>query len=340
MALKGYDGFDHYSAAADFFAKDGFIQYSLPAVSANPTFVSPGRTGDGKYANLSGLVVTFGQRVASAGVGFGTIGGTTWSFVDSIAAQTQVSVQFNSSNYTIVVKRGDGTQLYLSPNNVWGADVWNFIEIWLVVDSSAGSVRVDVNGQTLVNLTGINTQHSSNAWWDQLSVPGLPVNLPFDDLYYCDSTSGAGTYPCNAPLGDMHVFTKFAVGNSSVQWTPLANANWQEVSEVAMDSDTSYNSTTTAGNEDLLNFGALEATISKIIAVQVTGAYRKDDAGSRVIKQALKSGTTEVYGVDFSLPTNQYAYWTDAPWVVDPNTSVSWTLSGVNAVSAGYNLVS
>ena len=359
MALRGYDGFDHYGSATDLLARNGFIQYSTVGPHIGLSFSSPGRANDGKSLSIvnsdagtsEGVYATFGQRVASAFIGFGfrnTVTPTlcTFEFMDTVAAAPQVSVVFNSSNYSIAIHRGSssGTLLYLSPNNVWAGDVWNFVEIWPVIASSGGSVSVWVNGEPAASVTGVNTQATANAWWDQVgfltTTAGNSYNgLFIDDLYYADSVVGAGTYPCDSPLGDLHVFTKYPIGNDTVQWTPLANSNWQEVNEVAMDSDTSYNFTTTAGDEDLLNFAALESTISKIVAVQLTGAYRKDDAGMRTLKQALKSSATEVYGPTYSLPGTSYVYYTDL-YVLDPNTSASWTLSNVNALAGGYNLVS
>jgi hypothetical protein len=140
------------------------------------------------------------------------------------------------------------------------------------------------------------------------------------------------------PLGDVRCLTLFPVGNNSIQWTPLANTNWQEVSETAMDGDTSYNFSDTAGQQDLFNFQALSGVINQIVAVQIKGAYRKSDAGQRTAAQQLVSGATQVAGATtyFGL---SYQYVTDL-FPNDPNTGVGWTLSAVNALTAGYKLLS
>jgi hypothetical protein len=344
MALLGFDGFDHYNSAADLGARNGFIQYNQGASLS----IQPGRNGYAYSIEVtSNLTVTFGQRVASAFVGFAykvTTGGGAQSFYfyDSVAALPQVRVDLNFSNYSVEIYTwvsGVWSAAYISANNVFAGTVWNYVEIWPVISSSAGSVQVKINGQQVAFVSGINTEHSTNAWWDQLVFPGGQAAFYLDDLYYADATTGPGTYPCSSPLGDVRTVTLFPISNHSVTWTPLANTNWQEISEVAMDSDTTYNYTTTVGDEDLFNFGALSSTISKILGVQVTGAYRKDDAGAHTLKQALKSGTTEQYGTTRSLPDTTYSYFTDL-WAVDPNTSASWTVTGVDNIAAGYNLVS
>lgn len=331
MALKFVDGFDHYAAIADIAARSGFAQYA----SLNGSGFQTGRNGNAKEFSGSFNVV-LGQRVAKSGAGasvlFSGPNDITWSFVDSVANAVQVQVVFRYRNFTIEVYRGS-TLLTRTANNVWGANTQHFVEMWVNVDPAAGSVEVHVDQAVLVNITGQNTQATANAWWDELQVS----NAAYDDLYVCDTTVGAGTNPCNTFLGDPRVYTQFPTANSAVQFTPNANTNWQQVSEQAFDGDTSYNSSSTVGQEDLFTIGATPATIVGILGLQITGAYRKDDAGLRKIKQALKSSATEVYGAQFSLPDSQYNYLGDI-FPTDPATSASWTRTGVNAALIGYNL--
>lgn len=358
--IQVFDGFDHYNDATDLTSRRGFLQYQQGAGLPPTVSFITGRNGFGKAMQLQGQFTdtscVFGQRVSSAFVGFAmnlqyASDGVRFQFIDSLTGDVNVEVFFNYLNYAVQVYRGSSTSggvlLGASANNQWSGNTWNFIEIWPVIASgTGGSVEVRVNSETVLSLTGVDTNFTgANAWWDVMAIqgdqPGSSGGFEawFDDLYYGDTTVGPGLHACDVPIGDARVATVFPVGNNSVQWTPLANANWQEVSEVVMDSDTSYNYTTTAGDEDLLNFGSMENTIVTIYGVQVTGAYRKDDGGARVIKQGVKSGSTETYGANWSLPDTLYSYFTDQ-WVLDPNTGLNWTISGVNALSAGYNLVS
>ena len=77
---------------------------------------------------------------------------------------------------------------------------------------------------------------------------------------------------------------------------PLAETNWEEVSETAFDGDTSYNSTSTLGDEDLFNMGTLDAVIDEIVAVQIVGGYREADAGAHTFTQQLKIGGVDNAG--------------------------------------------
>lgn len=360
MALQVWDGFDHYNSTADFQARSGFLQWQLPGSNAPTLSFLTGRNGFGKCLNITnagintnGVISVFGQRVASAFVGFGYKFGTAtgaiggiFRFVDSVAGAVQCAVKFNENNFSISLWRGDptggGVLLATSANNVWTTQTWVFVEIWPVIDGATGSITVDINGVQVAQVTGANTKATGNTWWDVMwqQATGSNLNsLQLDDLYYADTTAGAGTFPCSAPIGDCRVATLFANGNSAVQWTPSANTNFQQVSESAMDSDTTYNSSVTPGDEDLLAFQDLDANVVTVYGVQLTGAYRKDDASARTVKQALKSASTEVYGVTVSLPDTNYAYFTDA-FILDPDTGATWLRTGVNAATAGYSLVS
>jgi hypothetical protein len=353
MAVKVWDGFDHYKQTADLQSRSGFLQYGV--VQGILSFV-PGFNG-GNAVSITALNANqalpaiFSQRVASAFIGnrvnFQGNYGCIFEFFDSVSATVQVSVQFNMNNFSIQIYRGDptfGTLLFTTGNNVWSPNATSFIEIWPVIDPSTGSVNVWLNGVNVASITGVNTRNSANTWWDTLiwcpikpaSVAGS-CTIVVDDLYYGDTTTGPGAHPCNTPLGDCGTYTVFPVGNDSVQFAPLASTNWQEVSEVAMDSDTTYNFDSTVGHEDRFNMGTLPATIALIYGVQVTGAYRKDDAGARSIKQGLKSGSTETYGSTYALGESNYVYYTD-PWILDPNTSANWTLVAFNAAKAAYNV--
>jgi len=360
MALKVFDGYDHYNTATDWRTRSGWLQYQQPSTNTTPIAFPTGRDGYGKCIQFQQSVTenyfVFGDRNQEGFLGFAlqqqTAGcGTIIRLYDSVTELVNLYILMDPVNYAVVVYRGPpGDSGYAllgySANNVWFGNTWNFFEVgWNI--SGSGSIEVRINNVTVMNLTGVNTNYTrtsptiltANAWVDMMSIKGTNGAYLVDDFYYCDTVAGAGTYPCNTFLGDVKVDTLFAIGNNAVQWTPLTGSNYQMIDETAMDSDTSYNYSATTGQEDTFNFSALESKVITVLGVQLTGAWKKDDAGSRVIKQALKSGATEVYGADHSIPSTTYAYFTDI-WVVNPDTSLSWTVTDLNSIIAGYNLVS
>jgi len=339
MGLVVFDGYDHYLNGNDFTNRSGVLQYSNTGV----TFQT-GRFGYGKAVS--------GAIRASLSSGFSefywgsalNIGDTdTISFVDNQVGGggNQFSVVFDGSNGQIGVFNGAGTLIGSSATNVFSVNTWSHWQIHgLIAPSSGGSVTiVRDTSDTVLTLSGITTQHTTNATINGWNSGGLGANAIVDDTYFLDTTVGGGLYPCNGFIGDLRVDTLFPVGDDAVQWTRLSGAtNASMVNETAMDSDTTYNFSATPGQEDRLNFQSLVNTINAVVGLQVTGAYRKDDANVRTLKQLLKSGATEVYGATNTLPST-YAYFTDI-FPLDPNTGLSWTVAAINALKAGYNLVS
>jgi len=335
MAAGAWDGFDHYGSSTDLVMRmNNAIQWT--GVSGGPTTQGGGRNGNGKaWAGNLGAVLP--NRVADQFIGISTLVGLSdifFFFFDSVTNTVQVAVIFFARNYSIQIYRGNPfglfTLLYASANNVFSANSAHFIEIEPKIDALSGFVKIKIDGEQVVNITGQNTQQSANAWWDVATMSGATL---WDDFYWADTTTGVN----NSFLGDLRSYTLWPTANSAVQFTPLANANWQEVSEVAFDGDVTYNFDSTVGHEDLFTMGQLPATLSGIVGLQLTGAYRKDDAGGRSMKNALKSSGTKVYGTTYALPDTSYAYFTDQ-WILDPNGSIAWTRTSLNAITAGYNL--
>jgi len=358
MALKVFEGFDHYNAAADFLARTGFLQWQFPSAAPGITFPA-GLTDYGKSVrwgqdnNIGAQNLTvravFQDRNAEAFVGqrikIGVGGADDFqiTLVDTVSGLGQCYIFFNHNNYTIGLFSGTGTLLALSPNNSWTGNTNQFIEIHFKIATSGGILEVRQDNQVVVTYTG-NTQRSTNAWCDALDYHpstgtfGMSGFITLDDLYYCDTTTGPGTTPANSYLSDVAVRPLFAIGNDSVSWTPLTGTNWEMIDETAMDGDTTYNSTSTVNNEDRFNFQSLTGGVDLVYGLQVVGAYRKTDGGAHTIKQSVKSGSTEDYGPDHQVNTS-YFYTIDL-WILNPDTGLNWTLAEINAMKAAYKLTS
>jgi hypothetical protein len=245
-----------------------------------------------------------------------------------------------------------------SPTNAFNAYLWNYFEIYVLAPSSTtgapGAFDVHVNGTSVVSSSNADTLYPTplpdGSFLSVTTYDGFQVRVPptsgvnepgviLDDFYLCDTTTGAGTYPMNTFTGDVTVKTLYPNANyGTPQWTPLSGTNWQEVSETLFDGDTTYNSATSAGAVDLFSFQQLPTTVASVLGVQLTGAYRKLDASAQVVQQRFVSGPTTTPGNNIG-PSVSYAFYTDLT-VLDPNTSATWTVAGVNAMAGGYKLIS
>lgn len=360
MSLKCYDGFDHYGNSSDFQSRIGSLQWFIP--SGHDSSVQPdptgGRNGTGgvqmsaRYSGGASVVMGLNGYTSNTDPTFimgVAINLSDWqddfnvTFIDAQNANAeQIHFVISTGPSQIKVYRG-ATLLGSSPLNIFSTSGWNYFEFHALISDTVGTVHVDVNGQPVIILAGVDTKQSINSWVSGVTFTGTTsntttVNAYLDDFYVCDSTASPGLYPCNTFLGNVRVDTVFAVGNDSVTWTPLSMTNWQEISDTVFAGDSSYNFTNTPGNIDLFNFGALDGTVTGVIAVQTTGAYRLAGAGSHTIVQEISSSGTVASGSTWAL-TSSYQYFSDI-FLSDPHTGGNWLTTGVNALNAGYDLTS
>ena len=340
---------------------NNFVQYQQPTTNATPIVFVTGRNGFGKALQLQqGITYTyavFGQRVSSAFVGFGcqfvNVGtGADFQFLDTGAGTGIVNVTVYSTRSTIRDPglSGRSRQWWRSalcgPEQPMGRKRWSFIEIWPVINASTGSVTVHVNGVNACTITSVNTNFTgANAWWDAMgvrcnNVGGNPT-MNMDDLYYCDTTTGAGLTPCQ------HVPRRLP-GQDAVRDQQRRRAMDAAVRlELAgsrrdgNQSDTSYNySSTPPASRTLFDFGHSLARSRPSSGMPADLCRRARTTRARApVKSIVKISGTSYAGATNSLPDTSYAYFTDQ-WILNPSTGLNWVISDVNGAAYGYNMVS
>lgn len=279
------------------------------------------------YASGSGATdITFGFRfkIVQLASEYPVIsllnGGVNGTMICGIGFnQAQQFYGWRGSNYT-------GTVLGQTASISTGS--WHYVECALHVNNATGTMQVWLDGISAFSFTG----NTGNATIDNFMLAGgintSSILFTVDDLYVITGSTR---------LGERKVETKYPTANDSVQWTPLTGANWQEVSETLCDGDSSYNDTVTVNNQDTFAMQALSETPGTIDAVQVRNAVRKTDSTAHTYASILKSGATTSTGATYT-PGTSYGYDIDI-YSTDPNTSSAWTAAGVNAVKAGYKLL-
>ena len=365
MALIVFEGFDHYRTQADMQARVGKLEWS--DIANGPVEFVAGRGGYGYAAAMPGTSGGYSWIGGSFNANYATaipavavqVQPVNMQFLDFMVMDytaaapggspngssgvAQLTFRMLPSSGTILVYAGDpvsgGTLLKSTAPNACSPYIWNKYEAKCLIDPS-GSYDFHVNGNSVVSGTAA-TNTSGNSWLNGLRIrSGFAQSGPYaflmDDFNLNDTTTGGGTYPLNGFIGDCATRTEFTTANSSVQWTPLANQNWQEVGEVQFDRDTSYNYATTVGDTDLFTFGSLPTTTSVVFGVQLTGAYRKLDASAQTIVQVFSSSGTVINGSAWTMSLD-WAFYTDL-LVLDPHTSATWTPTAVNALLGGYKL--
>lgn len=313
------------------------LSTALPLTKTLPTSYNAGVLGLAFY-------------VPTTGVGYGyvqfqdTTTGTTQNHFTVVLDFTTAKVGYIylcTGTFASVFTYSSGVvianKISTSLSGVFTAGTWNYLEVQGSI-GTAGSCTVRINGVNAVAVSSVALQSGGVSSFNQISLGGVvaPVTFLIDDMYFCDSS---GASPFNSFLGSCHIKTVFP--NAAGSYTGFASsgtgANWSNVSESAMDGDTSYNVASAVGTKDTFLWTGNLDTASVVLAVQPKAAVRMDDTNARQMQTYLRSGTTEVGGAAITLLPS-YSYATDI-YINDPNTGTSWTPAAVNSLEFGYNIV-
>jgi len=333
MALLFMDGFD----AGDYASKYAFS--GTPSVGA-------GRFG-GSGLTLGSVNYGVKKAIAPSAQLFCGFALTT-SQTSAVATNASTVLMLWGDNGTIEHLRvgSGGGQVWLgragttlvTVANPYGetANNWQYWEVSATVADSGGTCVIRINGTEVINFTGDtrNAGTSTNIDAVQLWRGTSTTQTTFDDVYICDATGTTN----NTFLGDVRVqtLTPSAAG-SSTQWAPTGSAsNWDNVNELPV-STTDYNSSATSGQRDLYALTDLLAGTAQVLGVQNNVVARKTDAGARSVRTVSKSGATVATGTAVTLGAADTTVSTLR--TTDPATSAAWTVSGVNALEAGVEVV-
>lgn len=333
MALIGIEGFDHYG-------------------SGDPTPFDNGN-GPGSVTSGSDTRFNYGQAATSFGGdnlrwNFGSNQATViqgmaiyannpgdnrnvFFVLDGGSEQVHLTADFTVGQRRVNAYRS-GTLLGQSAvNSLPPATNWMYLEWKVLIHSSAGTVevRLDGNATPILNLTSQNTQDTGNSYATRAEFRNWGRN---DDLYLFDG-SGADN---NDFAGNVRVFTEYPTSNDSVQFTPSAGSNYQNVDDPGdIDADSTYNSSATPSDKD--TFVVTGDVTGNVYAVELRTTMRKSDASTCTGRGIIKSGGTQANGATRTFGTS-YEQFRDY-WDIDPTDSAAWTAAKANALKIGYERV-
>lgn len=335
LSLIFCDSFDHYSALADKWTVDG-VDDQIDGVGS--------RTGTGNLLIKSGA---FGPKLSGV---TGTKFLTLTAFLPSTAGQAPPGniLQFVTNNGNAVRLVYDAT-LAVSVNDVGGGHTfgtsapnvlvnngYNHIAFRLFFDSVAGSCRVRVNGQIVLDLNNINTQFFGDfiVAFQLLSAGGIPL-ARHDDVALFSWTNPATDDIASTP----RIYAALPVSdNAPLQWTPdVGVVHFSRVNEIPPDGNASYCFDGTVGHVDQYIHAISLAENVPPIGVNpiILGAQHnlfaeEDAAGVRAIQSDVGGVAS---GIDFTLTTSYRYYKT--PYNSNPATGLPWVVADLAAVPLG-----
>jgi hypothetical protein len=260
---------------------------------------------------------------------------------DAGATQGSFSLWDASDGSIRVNRHGDTTIIGTSSLGIISTGTWYHIEVAAKLNTVAngGYVKVWVNGNLVINVTASDTNTGTVPTSYTGCVIGQGNNnsrdWKFDDVMLWDEDGTDFTY---AQLSTSYlpiIETLNVDANDTVQFTPSAGSNFQNVDDAAFhDGDTTYNASSTVGHEDLFTVANPSGTPNAIFGLAVKTIWKMDIPAIINMRDKLDSGGTVTYSAD-RLMTISYVH-AYSPFGKDPNTTAAWLAAAVNSVKVGY----
>lgn len=200
---------------------------------------------------------------------------------------------------------------------------------------SSGTEVVGTTSGTTLTLPLVTPQSltaSTPVWIGYITDTSVVINEQ-------DSTTlgfkAANTYASGAPG------TAPAMTSGQPSWQLWGNctgmaANWPQVAQDPTVGSVSYNSNSIALNQDLFGFPSL--TADTIYTAAVKAFVENSGAGASTINLITKSSATQSNGDTAGQAPSFSFNWFGSYFDLDPNGSISWTSSALNAATSGYEI--
>lgn len=348
MALELIDSFDHYNVQADMLTK-----YPSPGNVNLLGGFTTGRRG-GQAISMGHVTGSIVQHYSSAGsdtvvaqFAMSAAGGganADGRFFE-IGDLTVIHVAICCDNIgTIKAQRGGsgGTVIGSSSAAAYSFVAgFQYIEVKIVIHDTAGVVIVRIDGNTVLNLSGVDTRNGGTATWTYArlySGPNAPVL--FDDYILMNGNTGPGATPFNAFLGDMRIDAHYpnGAGNSAMSTTTGSSSRWLNVDDKITDgtcpNSSDYNTVTAVNDKDTLALEDLKNAGATPLAIQVTEYVKKSDTGVCKVRPVVRQGTTDYDGTERS-PGTTFGYAVREVYPQAPD-GTDWTEAAFNGLEVGY----
>lgn len=248
----------------------------------------------------------------------------------------QIFIRGGENNNIEVYRLGSSTPLGSTPSGSLLVGTWHYVELEAVISDSVGIIRVYIDGELLLNLSGQDTKSSTTlSTIDSFAfgyLNGFLVSTGFsvsiDDIYFTDTSTR---------LGECRIETIRPDSDFSLGWTPdTGSVNYSRVNET-LASSSNYVTTNTINARDLYGIGNLAVNPEAIYAVSAVSFAKKTDATTRGLSNSIQSNGVDAYGTTQYLNASDNRY--DSIYELNPDGSVAWTYAAVNAIKAGPKLV-
>ena len=221
---------------------------------------------------------------------------------------------------------------------------WHSYEVKYLAHATTGTLIVRLDGVTVLSISGVSTAATGGSVNQIQFGTGVigTQNAQWDDMYVCDAVNATATQgrPNNDFLGDVRIATLVpTAAGDTTGWTPSTGSNYACVDEnPANTTDYVSASASSTGTRDLYNITDLSGSISAVIAVRTHFYVSKSDAGTALVKPALKENgviTADAAGLALSVS------WGGMHGLLRctrPSDGGAWTVSDINSLQVGMDV--
>ncbi len=254
------------------------------------------------------------------------------------AATIGLSISYDPNNDAMKLWNGGNgvTQLGSTATKDLADGNWHYFEWKVFSSATVGTSEVRIDGVAITNLTvsGANTLHTitPNLLYlgPNFRTAGEFTDVIFDDVSVIDWSGGAIT----DFQGGRRIWSVYPTGDSTVQYTPDTGAtNFSQVNKQPL--STTHNvHDSTSGHQDLYSTGGSpSATIN---AVQANAIGKLTSGTSNTQSATIKSSSTTSQGGNVNMAAT--IGWCFNCLDLDPNGSIAWTATSVNACLHGQKV--
>ncbi len=334
MTIQHIDSFNLAGTNADLLAA-GYNYAEGSVEAAGGRFGDNGYLLDGISSFTLGKNFTFAAYItlsfwyyqAAATLTFAeivNIGDTISSGYLGTNIQVGVAVQADGA----IQLDGDGGGVKgISGTGVIQAQTWHHIELSAYLNS-AGSASLYVDGIQVVDVPS-GDFFEGNAR-NFLMFTGQTSGNTFDHIVFQDDVSARP-----ALLGEHKIHTLLpSADTAQADWTGAYTDIDDPIG--SSDGDTTYISATTLNDKSEFDLTNLTESPTTIYAVKSTVEARKTDAGTIGVTHHIDSNGTEEAGTEFAA-SETYGYHSEIH-ELNPDGSVAWTETSINALKVGVEI--
>lgn len=216
-----------------------------------------------------------------------------FSVIDNLTTQIYC---FLRADRKIQFMRGDGTVLGVTSAALPAPGILIHVQVRWKIDNSAGVIHVKFDDVDVLNLTGIDTQVSTNAYGTFLRMGAAQggeniSNCLIDDFIFNDTAGSVN----NGFIGDKRVQWCPALAEGAQNdYTPSTGTNNAAlVDDNPANDDTDYIESSTVGHIDLVTVTVSPnlPTGASVAAVAVVTTEKKTDGGTRTARHKTRFGS-------------------------------------------------